>query len=314
VSLACALALVGCSKDKKDGAATASGSAGTGSASASDVASGGSAASAGGAAASASNMKVLDQGAEPRQVLLYKIPPNSKQGFTTSMDMTMDMGEQMGGKMKLPSMEMDGDIAFGDKDPSGAVAFTLTTSKLEFVDTPDARVPASMLNDKLKGVALAATGTLAPNGHLANFQMDAKNAPAEMQQMLSGAKNTYDQMVTQLPAEPVGKGARWQVVQKVDQSGIKAEQTAVFEIVDITGDQVKLKSTVALSAPPQKITQGGATVDLKKMAGTGAADLTLDLTKMIGPTDLTIHIDEEMAMMGQSISMSIDLVTKMLPK
>jgi hypothetical protein len=317
VSLACALALVGCSKDKKPAGGEASGSAsGSGSASASasgsDTASGGgSATTTGGAPA---GMKVLDTGSDPKIQLAYKIAPNSKQSFTTTMDMSMDMGASMGGKMKLPQMEMDGDVAFGDKNASGAVAFTLTTSKLEFVDTPGAAVPASMINDKLKGVSMTATGTLAPNGHLDNFNMEAKNAPPEMQQTLDGAKRTYDQMVTQLPDVPVGKGARWQIVQKIDEGGIKAEQTAVFEVVDISGDQIKLKSTVALSAPPQSITTNGMTADLKKMAGTGAADLTLDLTKMIGPTDLTIHIDQELAAMGQSISMAMDIVTKMEPK
>ncbi|HTJ42323.1 MAG TPA: DUF6263 family protein [Kofleriaceae bacterium] len=317
VSLVCALALVGCNKDKKE----AGGGSASGTASASD----GSASGSSGSAASGSSgstapvsggpagMKVLDQGSEPRIQLVYKIPPNSKQSFTTTMDMSMDMGAAMGGKMKLPSMQMDGDVAFGE--PKGAgVPFTLTTSKLEFVDTPGAAVPASMINDKLKGVSMTATGTLQPNGHLDDFNMDAKNAPPEMQQTLDGAKRTYDQMVTQLPDVPVGKGARWQIVQKIDENGIKAEQTAVFEVVDIQGTTIKLKSTVALSAPPQTITTNGVTADLKKMAGTGSADLTLDLTKMIGPTNLTIHIDQELSAMGQSIAMAMDIVTKMEPK
>jgi hypothetical protein len=328
VSLACALALIGCSKDKsKEGAGSASGtatasgsgsSAASGSGSSAASGSGSSAASGSGSSAASAGggagvLKVLDQGSEPRIQLVYKIPPNSKQSFITTMDMSMDMGAQMGGKMKLPSMEMDGDVAFGTP-AGGGIPFTLTTSKLEFVDTPGAAVPASMINDKLKGVSMTASGTLQPNGHLDDFKMDAKNAPPEMQQTLDGAKRTYDQMVTQLPDVPVGKGARWQIVQKIDENGIKAEQTAVFEVVDIKDTTVQLKSTVALSAPPQQITTNGMTADLKKMAGTGSADLTLDLTKMIGPTNLTIHIDQELAAMGQSLTMAMDIVTKMEPK
>jgi len=323
VALVCATALAGCKKDGGAGGGSASGSSGSGSASASGSGSAsGSAGSAsgttgGGATAPTDKpgLTVLDQGAEPRVQLQYKIAPGTKQDFNLSVDMNMDMGSAMGGKMKLPSMQMDGAVAFDAATADGGMPYKLTTSKLGFVDTPGAAVPAAMINDKLKGMQnMVATGTLAPNGHVSDFKIDMAGAPPEVQQTLSGLKQSYDQMVTQLPDQPIGKGGKWQVVQQIDQNGIKAQQTAVFEVVDISGSTVKLKSTIALTAPAQKMTQGAVTADLKRMAGTGSADMTLDLTKLIGPTEMTLHIDEEMSAMGQSINMAMDMVMKMSPK
>ncbi len=317
VTLVCAAALLGCNKDKKDAgggsaSGTASGSAGSGGSAASGTASGG-----GGATAPTdkAGLTVLDQGAEPRSKLEYKIPPGTKQSFALSVDMGMDMGSAMGGKMKLPSMVMEGEVGFDQAAAGGGMPYKLTTSKLEFVDTPGAAVPAAMINDKLKGVQnMVATGTLAPNGHVSDFKIDMAGAPPEVQQTLSGLKQSYDQMVTQLPDQPIGKGGRWQVVQQIDENGIKAQQTAVFEVVSIDGSTVKLKSTVALTAPSQTINSNGISADLKRMAGTGSADLTLDLTKLVGPTTMTLHIDEELAAQGQSLSMSMDMAMKMDPK
>src|SRR5436309_1905842 len=117
VCLVCAAALLGC-KNGKDAAGAASGVSGNaGSAvpagSAGSAASSSTAGSVGIGAATGSTDKagltVLDQGAEPRAQLQYKIAPGTKQAFTLAVDMNMDMGAAMGGKMKLPSMQMDGE-------------------------------------------------------------------------------------------------------------------------------------------------------------------------------------------------------------
>ncbi|MCE9573051.1 MAG: hypothetical protein K8W52_07835 [Deltaproteobacteria bacterium] len=344
VSLLCAAALVGCKKADKaaDGSGSASGSAGSGSAvagSGSGSAGSGSAGSGsgsgsagsgsavagsgatdpGGAGATAPSDKggltILDAGAEPRVQLAYKIPAGTKQAFLLSVDMGMDMGA-MGGKMKIPSMNMDGDVAFAadGTDPT-AMDYTLTTKSLKFVDTPGAAMPAAAINGKLAGVQnMVATGTLSPSGKVSNFKIDMKDAPPEVQQSLSGLRQSYDQMVTQFPADPVGKGARWQVVAEIDQNGVKAKQTAVFEVVSIEGSVVTLKNTVTINAPAQTINANGVSAELKRMSGTGSADLAIDLTKMIGPTTMTMHIDEELAAMGQSLTMAMDMKMKMDPK
>ncbi len=330
VSILCAAALLGCKKADKaaDGSGSASGSAGsaaagsaTGSAAAPTRA--GSAAPAPAAPAPAAatapsdkgGITILDAGAEPRIQLAYKIPAGTTQAFQLTVDMGMDMGA-MGGKMKLPSMNMDGDVAFAaDSTDPTAMAYTLTTKSLKFVDTPGAAVPASVVNAKLAGVQnMVATGTLSPSGHVSNFKIDMKDAPPEVQQTLSGLRQSYDQMVTQFPAEPVGKGARWQVVADMDQNGVKAKQTAVFEVVSIEGSVVTLKNTVTINAPAQTINANGVSAELKRMSGTGSADLAIDLTKMIGPTKMAMHIDQELAAMGQSMTMAMDMTMTMAPK
>jgi Family of unknown function (DUF6263) len=319
VSLVCVAAMVGCKKDQ--GAATGSGAASAGSngsAAGSGSATAGSGSAAGSAAATAPTdkpgVKVLDQGSEPRVKLTYKIPQGTKQAFEMSVDMGMDMGA-MGGKMKVPSMNMQADVEFPEVAADGGMKYKLVTHDLKFVDTPGARVSASMLNAKLAGMGdMEATGTLAPSGKVSDFNIEMKNAPPQIKQMMGNLKQSYDQMVTQLPDEPIGKGGRWQVVATMDQNGVKATQTAVFEVEDISDSVVKLKSTVTVAAPAQTINSGGMSVQLKRMTGTGSGNITLDLTKLIGASDMTLHIDEDLEAMGKSMSMAMDMTMKWAPK
>jgi len=323
VSLVCVAALVGCKKDKSTaaGSGSASGSAGSAAAAGSDTgsAAAGSDTGSGSAAAAAAptdevGVKVLDAGSEPRTKLVYNIPKGTKQAFEMSVDMSMDMGA-MGGKMKIPGMEMQADVEFPEVAADGGMKYKLVTHDLKFVDTPGARMSASMLNSKLAGMGdMEATGTLSPNGKVSDFTIEMKNAPPQIKQMMSNLKQSYDQMVTQLPDEAVGKGARWQVVANMDTNGVKASQKAVFEVVDISGSIVKLKSTVTLTAPEQTINSGGTSVKVKKMAGTGTGDITLDLSKLIGASSMSLHVTEDLEAMGKPLSMAMDMSMKWEPK
>lgn len=257
---------------------------------------------------------MLDAGVEPRTRLTYAIPVGSAQSFEMTVDMRMDMGS-MGGVMTLPRLAMTGDVAIAASPAPASVAYTLTTRRLEFIDRPGAAMPASAINAKLGGVQhMVATGTLAPTGKVSNFAIDAHEASADVVQSLSGLRQSYDQMVTQFPVAPLGVGGRWQIVADIDQNGMKAKQTATFEVVSITGTSVVLHNHVVLDAPSQTIVANGVQAELRSMKATGDAAVTVDRTRLLGPTTLTMHLVEELEAMGQSLTMAMDMDMAMSPK
>ena len=110
-----------------------------------------------------------------------------------------------------------------------------------------------------------------------------KNAPPQIKQMMGNLKQSYDQMVTQLPDEPIGKGGalaggrrRW------TRTGSRRPRPRSSRSRTSSDSEVKLKSTVTVAAPPQTINSSGMSVNLKRMTGTGSGNITLDLTKLIG--------------------------------
>lgn len=253
-----------------------------------------------------SNVTVVDPGAEPRTLLTYQIAPHSKESVVVTTSL---VGTIAGEKSAFPTMEMDGDVVFGDANKDG-VGFTFTTSKLVYQDTPNAMISAAELNPRMKGVTLTVTGTVTPTGHIDDFKLSmSDNAPEALRKGANDLENTYSQMVAELPTVPVGRGAHWQRVVKVQDNGVDAQQTMDFTLVDLQGSKVVVKTAIALDGKPQKI---GAN-ELKKFTGKGTYDGTLDLTQMIGASVMTLHVDQELVAMGRDISYSMDTTTTTAP-
>ena len=61
--------------------------------------------------------------------------------------------------------------------------------------------------------------------------------------MLDLLKDVFIQLVTPLPEEAVGVGAKWEVKAPVQSHSIKIDQTANYELVSVEGEQLKTKST-----------------------------------------------------------------------
>src|SRR5205085_174911 len=91
----------------------------------------------------------------------------------------------------------------------------------------------------------------------------------------------FNQLAAELPTEPVGKGAKWRIRQKIDQGELKVDQVMTFEVVEISGTTAKLRSSGKLTAPRQTIDWQGAKVDLEKTTGTASATMTVDFTRLV---------------------------------
>jgi hypothetical protein len=263
----------------------------------------------GSAGAGPSSVTVIDAGDEPRALLAYQIAPHSKESFTVTTSFAGQMG---GDKTAFPTMEMGGDVVFADRAADGSLPFTFTSTKLAYQDVPGALIPAAKLNDQLKGVTMTVNGSLATSGRISGFKMTAENAPEAVQNGLTDLESSYSQLVAELPNVPVGKGAHWQRVVKIQDNGVDASQTMDFTLVDVQGSTVILKTAIQISAKPQHIAKTGA--ELKKFEGKGTYDATIDLSRMIGTSVMKVHVEQELVAMGQTVTLSMDSATATAPK
>jgi hypothetical protein len=264
-------------------------------------------------AASAGSIEILSEGAEPRFQLKYQAPAGTKQKMEMSMDMTMDIAGM--GKMTTPTIIMLGDMEVVSVAADGKSTNKMTFTGVEVKDTKDSMPGAGdAIKDamaKIKGTST--TMVLEPNGKVVSVEVDAPNDPM-LAQTMDQAKQGLDKMVTQLPDQAVGKGAKWRVKQTIEQGGIKMDQTIAFEVVEITATTAKLKGVLSMSAPKQTMDQGGISATVEKMDGNGTTELDIDFTKVVPTVTAAIDMDMKMTAMGQAQEMGMSMKMKIRAK
>jgi hypothetical protein len=129
----------------------------------------------------------------------------------------------------------------------------------------------------------------------AKISMPGK-ANAQTQQIVQGMEQALQQIGAPFPEEPVGVGAKWQLVTPMHQNGVSLTQTAIYELQKMTDDRVVLEVTLKQSAPKQKVASPmGVTVDLLSLSSTGGGDMTMDLARL-APLTSRITLDSAVAM------------------
>jgi len=271
--------------------------------------------------------KLLEPGADPRVEL--KLSPTAGDKQTALMTMTMDTTMAISGQnipMALPPMMMGVSTTIDEVRANGDTAFTF---KVESADVGEATGVMPAVVDTMKtaiGKIVGMTGASVIDQH--GVVKEAKfavpdNAPAELTQIVDNFQRSLNQMAIPFPTEPVGIGAKWQSTTKLDQQGIKIDQVATYEVVAIDGKMVKLKFTVQLSAPPQTMQMpqmpAGMGAKLNEMSGSGMAEATLDLSKVLpvtttGKNTMSMNLSVDQAGQKQDMSLKINLDMKLEPK
>jgi hypothetical protein len=135
-------------------------------------------------------------------------------------------------------------------------------------------------------------------------------------------KDVFIQLVTPLPEEAVGAGAKWEVKAPVQSHSIKIDQTANYELVSVEGEHLKTKGTSTQQAKNQKMDNPimpGMQVDLTKWTGKASSEFELEAGKLM-PSSGTMELHSEMGMglnMGPqspSFTMKMDVTLKIESK
>jgi ABC-type cobalt transport system substrate-binding protein len=272
-------------------------------------------------------VKLLEPGAEPRQVLRLHPQAGDKQTleFTVKTAVETAVGEMQTPATKLPALTMNMDMTVKSVSAGGDISYEMVVNDASFADDPEVMPKvAEAMKAALAGVkGLSVTGTLSSRGFYTATSVKAPaGADAQSRRAIDTIKETISTIATPLPEPAVGVGAKWETGRKLKTQGMNIDQTTTYEVVSIEDQRVTLKGVITQRAANQKVENAsmpGIKVELTKMTGAGSADLTLDLSKLVAPT-AAMSDHEEMTMgmdMGgqkQTMKMKVDTSVKIEAK
>ena len=278
-------------------------------------------------ATSTAQVKLLEAGAEPRQVLRLHPKPDDKQtlGLTMKMEVDTKIGEMQAPAAKLPAMTLTMEVTVKTLAANGDIAYESVMSDASVAEDPDVMpVVAEAMKSSLSTVkGMSSAGAMSNRGltKQANIKMPAGGNP-QTQQTIDQLKDSFSQVSLPLPEEAVGLGGKWEAKTSVKSQGMAINQTVTYELVSIEGERITVKSKMAQTAPNQKVESPmmpALKLDLKKMVGTGTGELTLDLAHLL-PAQGTLESHSELSMemdaggQKQPLNTKINLKMHLEPK
>ncbi len=235
-------------------------------------------------------VKLLEAGVEPRSDLSYAPPQGSSQPVVMAMDMSVSVkaGGQSMPSMPMPRMTMTFTALTADKSAGGdfKIESRLTATSVDPNGGQQEQMARALRPqlDAMKGLGMVYWVTRKGQVHDVKLDMPP-NLPPAAQQLVSGMSAAFESMVTPLPQEPVGAGARWQVVSRLATGGADVLQSAVYTLksrsgghaaLDIAIVQVSASDTLHTPQMPAGMNasvksfrssgKGGAQVDVKSVA------------------------------------------------
>lgn len=256
------------------------------------------------------DLQIVSSGSEPRKQLRYHIPKGTTQGLELTVDMTLNAGE-MGGP--LPTVVMSMLLAAEDVAADGSVKLRTTVVDAVARDRAESKVAATALTgplDAMKGIAL--TSTLASNGRISKAQVEGgKQLPPDVQAQLNALTSSFENVLMPMPNEPVGVGAVWRSSREIQQNGLKLTSVNTFSITAMTGETINYSIDTEVHGPDQQITQGGTTVDIKDITGTGGGRGVMKLDRLDFESDLAAEFRSKMSAPGEATPTAMKMMTLM---
>jgi hypothetical protein len=234
-------------------------------------------------------VKLVDAGALPRQAMSYALEKGRSQGIALALDMTLSLtsGGQAIPSTTVPRLTMLLDLATADQNAKGDYRIDAKLNKV----TVDPKGPAqeqiaTALRSHLGAMAGLGMGYwVTPQGLVHDLKIDVPpDFPAQAQQMLSGMNQSVESMVAPLPAEPVGVGARWQVMTRVTSAGADLLQLSTYELTARDGAKLSLKvgltQLAASAALPVPGAGGDLSARLEAFRSGGSGTSEIDTTRV----------------------------------
>ena len=238
-------------------------------------------------------VRVLDAGPEPRSDLSYALTKGTSQKMAMAMDMAVSVktkGQTMP-QTPMPRMTMIFDTTSADKNAAGEfkIDARLTGTSVDPNGGQQEQMARALRPqiEALKGLGMLYW--VNPKGHVHDVKLDVPaSAPPAAQQIMNGMSQSFESMVTPLPPDPVGVGARWQVVSRISTGGADILQSAIYTLKSRLGPRATLGVTLVqlaandvihtaampagMSAKVRAFNSGGTgttNVDLKSVAPEG---------------------------------------------
>ena len=265
-------------------------------------------------------VKLIDAGKDPKKPLRLTAKVGLKRSMvmTMKMAMAMTLGANSMPKQDLPETRMTMDMKVTNVAPNGDIRYEFKIKKPEVIADKDANpMVVDAMKKALKGMeGMSGYAVVTSRGFTKEADINVPaNMDPQMKQFMEGTKQSLHQIASPLPEEPVGVGAKWETIMKLQQNGMVLNQTATNDLVELKGDTGKINLKIKQNAERQKITQNGVTVDLISLKSTGDGVMNFDLTRLV-PSLATVSLnsDSQMEAMGQKMAMKLDMTMGMQGK
>jgi len=227
---------------------------------------------------------VIDQGAEPREALRYKVAP----GTTTTSKMEYALArlattENAAALSVTPGVRLDVVSGPTYEGKGGSIRYDVRIVKAEAI-VPEGTDPAVKLDLDNNVAVLNNVGgwvEIDDRGIIQRSELNsgAKNPdlPARLLLMIINARTSLARVV--LPAQPVGIGARWEASKEIQLYGFKVTQSDTYTLTERVGDEIKLNVQIQQTAPQQTVTfdEEGVELTLDALAMNANGKVVLNL-------------------------------------
>jgi hypothetical protein len=203
------------------------------------------------ASSMARRVELVDSGREPRRALRHRFA----RGRQKLMVRTLTRFQQQQSILFELKVEAPFDVVLEPKAPPDRATFSYKLGPVKQIARGDDSIRARPEVGGLpEGSTIAGQGTLNERGIVTEHRFDP---PADETEAKAAFARSLIAAIIELPEEPVGKGARWDVVLEADSSGIRLTQRTSHEILELRGTtmQIRVKQSESVvvdggSVPP----------------------------------------------------------------
>ncbi|MBD0394890.1 MAG: hypothetical protein ICV52_13830, partial [Microcoleus sp. C1-bin4] len=243
---------------------------------------------AGGVSAPAANSKtaqveLLNPGVEPRQQLRLKPAIDVKETIVMTLKMDMEISALgRSSPAKSPVSVMTFETKVTKIDPNGDIHYDFAYTNADITGNTGNTPPAvrDAMRSALKSMVGMKGSFIMDNRGFnkgGNFILP-EGADNNLKQMVRQMSKSIEQVASPLPAEAVGKGAKWRVSSSSDFSGIKVNDISTYELASWQDGVASLNVSIEQQANPQNISSPqlppGTTLTLKSFASQGRGATT----------------------------------------
>jgi len=267
-------------------------------------------------------VELLNPGVEPRQQLRLKPAIDVKETtvMTVKMDMDISASGQPSAAAKIPVSVMTFETKVTKIAPNGDIYYEFAYTNADIVGDTGNTQPAALnaMRSALKNMVGVKGSFIMDNRgfHKGGDIILPEGADNNVKQMVRQMSNSIEQLASPLPAEAVGKGAKWRVSSSSNFSGINVKDIATYELASWQDGVASMNVSIEQQANPQNITSPqlppGTTLTLKSFASQGRGTATMRLDRLI-PFRSTVSIssNSEMSAKTAGSSQASTIKTKM---
>ena len=253
-------------------------------------------------------VELLNAGTEPKQELRFKPQVNAKQ--TVTLTMNMDMTSSIEGrpmpKFQIPASTMKMEAVVTQVDPNGDIHFQFNYTDADVVadSTAQPEIVNAMRSTLKKMVGLKGTFVSDNRGQVksGNFVIPEGLDPMT-KQLLQQVSNSLTQLSAPVPAEAIGKGAKWRVTSSLNLAGINLSQSSIYELASFQDNVANLNITLEQQATSQGLNLPNlppdATMTLKSLKSQGQGQMKIRLdAAMPMQANISVNSNGEMSLKG----------------